>query len=161
MTKRLMAAAVLLFAAAFAHAQQMPPGKWWQRPEIVQRLELTNDQQEKLDEIFRGAANALIDAKGDVEKLQISLRGELDRPEVRRAEVLRVAKQLSDARGRLFERELTMLMDMRGVLSDDQWRKVRDALDRPRDNMQQQQRQRPMNRPNMRPNQRPQQRRRP
>ena len=155
MTKRLMAAAVLLFAAAFAHAQQMPPGKWWQRPEIVQRLELTNDQQEKLDEIFRGAANTLIDAKGDVEKLQISLRGELDRPQMRRAEVVRIAKQLSDARGRLFERELTMLMDMRGVLSDEQWRKVRDALDRPRD---MQQRQRPMN---QRPNQRPQQRRRP
>jgi len=154
MTKRLMIAALLLLAAAFANAQQMPPGKWWQRPEIVQRLELTNDQQEKLDEIFRGAANGLIDAKGEVEKLQISLRGELDRPQMRRAEVLRVSKQLSDARGRLFERELTMLMDMRGVLSDDQWHKVRDALDRPRD-MQQRQR------PNQRPmNQRPQQRRR-
>ena len=155
MTRRLMVAAALLLAAAFANAQQMPPGKWWQRPEIVQRLELTNDQQEKLDEIFRGAANGLIDAKGEVEKLQISLRGELDRPQVRRAEVLRVAKQLNDARGHLFEREITMLMEMRGVLSDDQWRKVRDALDRPRD-MQQQRR--PMN---QRPNQRPQQRRRP
>ena len=155
MTKRLMIAALLLLAATFANAQQMPPGKWWQRPEIVQRLELTNDQQEKLDEIFRGAAIGLIDAKGEVEKLQISLRGELDRPQMRRAEVLRVAKQLSDARGRLFERELTMLMDMRGVLSDDQWHKVRDALDRPRD---MQQRQRPMNQRPM--NQRPQQRRR-
>ena len=145
MTRRLIVAAALLLAAAFANAQQLPPGKWWQRPEIVQRLELTNDQQEKLDEIFRTAANGLIDAKGEVEKLQISLRGELDRPQMRRAEVQRIAKQLSDARGRLFERELMMLVDMRGVLDDEQWRKVRNVLDRQRD----QQPQRPMQqRPN-------------
>jgi len=149
MTRRLIVAAALLLAAAFANAQQMPPGKWWQRPEIVQRLELTNDQQGQLDEIFRNAANGLIDAKGDVEKLQIALRGELDRPQMRRAEVLRIAKQLSDARGRLFERELTMLVDMRGVLNDQQWEKVRNVLDRQRD-MQQQRpmQQRPMQRPN-------------
>lgn len=146
MTKRLMVAAALLVAAAFANAQQLPPGKWWQRPEIIQRLELTNDQQEKLDEIFRGAANGLIDAKGDVEKLQISLRGELDRPQMRRAEVLRIANQLSAARGKLFERELTMLVDMRGVLNDEQWRKVRNVLDRPRDMQQRPNRQPPRNR---------------
>lgn len=149
MTRRLIVAAALLLAAAFANAQQMPPGKWWQRPEIVQRLELTTDQQEKLDEVFRTAANGLIDAKGEVEKLQIALRGELDRPQMRRAEVQRIAKQLSDARGRLFERELMMLVDMRGVLDDEQWRKVRNVLDRQREMQPQQQR--PMQRPN-RPN---------
>jgi Spy/CpxP family protein refolding chaperone len=152
MTKRLMLAAALLAAAAFANAQQMPPGKWWQRPEIVQELGLTNEQQDKLDEIFRTAANGLIDAKADVEKLQVALRGELDRAQIRRAEVLRIAGQLSDARGRLFERELTMLMDMRGVLSDQQWNRVRNALDRldrPRE------RERPMDRKPMRPNMRP------
>jgi len=152
MTKRLMLAAALVLAAAFANAQQMPPGKWWQRPEIVQELGLTSEQQDKLDEIFRTAANGLIDAKGDVEKLQVALRGELDRAQIRRAEVLRIAGQLSDARGRLFERELTMLMDMRGVLSDQQWNRVRNALDRldrPRE------RERPMDRKPMRPNMRP------
>ena len=51
---RIVLAAVLVLAAAFANAQNMPPGKWWQKPEIVQHLQLTNDQQDKLDEIFRG-----------------------------------------------------------------------------------------------------------
>ena len=150
--KSLMLAAVMLLAAAFANAQNMPPGKWWQRPEVVQQLQLTNDQQEKLDEIFRGAANGLIDAKGDVEKLQIALRGELDRPQIRRADVLRIANQLSDARGRLFERELTMLVDMRGVLNDQQWNRMRNVLDRPREF----QRPRPMERPQGRGKLRPQ-----
>jgi len=143
--KTLMLAAALVLAAALAHAQQLPPGKWWQRPEIIRQLQLTNDQQDQLDEVFRNAANGLIDAKGEVEKLQIALRGEIDRPQIQRANVLRIASQLGAARGRLFEREIAMLLDMRGVLTDEQWNRMRAVLDRPRDLMQQQpQRQRPM-----------------
>ena len=131
MKKVLIALAVLAGAAiAEGQGQGMPPGKWWQRPEVIQQLQLTNDQQERLDEIFRAAANELIDAKGDVEKLQIAIRGELDRTPVRKAELLRIANQLSAARGKLFERELMMLVDMRGVLNEQQWTRARQFLDR-------------------------------
>ncbi|HEX2062639.1 MAG TPA: hypothetical protein VHK90_18000 [Thermoanaerobaculia bacterium] len=130
MTRRFLIAVVLLVIGTAAQAQHLPPGKWWRRPEIVRELELTRDQQSKLDEIFRLAANELIDAKGEVEKLQIALRGELDRTQLRRAELLKIATQLSAARAKLFERELMMLADMRGVLNDEQWVRVRTALDR-------------------------------
>ncbi len=134
--KRFLIAAALLACAAGAYGQGMPPGKWWQRPEVIQELQLTTDQQSRLDEIFRGAANDLIDAKAAVEKLQVAIRGELDRPQVRRADLLRIAGQLSDARGKLFERELTMLVDMRAVLNEQQWVKMRQHLDRMQDNRQ-------------------------
>ena len=130
MTRRLFLAAALIACAAIAQAQQLPPGKWWQRPEIVSELQLTTEQQERLDEVFRGAANDLIDAKAAVEKLQVAIRGELDRSQVRRAELQKIASQLSAARGRLFERELMMLVDMRGVLNDQQWTRIRGHLDR-------------------------------
>lgn len=132
--KRFLIAIATLACTAIASmdlmAQGMPPGKWWQRPEVIQELQLTNEQQNRLDEIFRNAANDLIDAKADVDKLQIAIRGELDRPQVRKAELLRIAAQLSAARGTLFERELTMLVDMRAVLTDQQWTRMRQHLDR-------------------------------
>ena len=145
MTKRLVLAATLVLASAFASAQNMPPGKWWQRQELVRELQLTAEQQDKLNDIFRAAANGLIDAKADVEKLQIAMRSEIDRPQIRRADVLRIARQLSDARGVLFEREVAMMLEMHGVLNEQQWNRMRAVLDR-RDQMQQQQRQRPMQR---------------
>ena len=151
MTRRVLFAALLIVAASFASAQNLPPGKWWQRPEIVRELQLSNEQQDKLDDIFRTAANGLIDAKGEVEKLQISLRGELDRPQIQRAAVLRIAKQLNEARGRLFEQEIGMLVDMRAVLNDQQWTRMKNALDRPRDAMRELQQRRQQNRPKMRP----------
>ncbi|HEX6088406.1 MAG TPA: periplasmic heavy metal sensor [Thermoanaerobaculia bacterium] len=119
-----------LACTALAHAQQLPPGKWWRRPELIQQLQLTADQQERLDEVFRGAANELIDTKADVEKLHVAIRGELDRPQLRKGELQRLAGQLSAARGRLFERELMMLVDMRAVLTDHQWTRIRTFLDR-------------------------------
>ncbi len=130
MTRRFLIAAALLLAAGIAEAQHLPPGKWWRRAEVAQNLELTADQQDRLDEVFRDASDGLIDAKAAVEKLQIRLRGEIDRPVLRRADIQRIAGELNTARGRLFERELMMLVDMRGVLNEAQWNRLRQHLDR-------------------------------
>lgn len=130
MTRRFLIAVALVVAAGIAEAQHLPPGKWWRRAEVVQHLELTSDQQQKLDEVFRDASDGLIDAKAAVEKLQIRLRGEIDRPVLRRADIQRIAGELNTARGRLFERELLMLVDMRAVLNEAQWNRLRQHLDR-------------------------------
>ncbi|MGA7617439.1 MAG: periplasmic heavy metal sensor [Thermoanaerobaculia bacterium] len=111
-------------------AQQLPRGKWWTRPEVVQRLGLTSEQQEKLDAIFQAAAPQLIDFKAEVEKAAVALRGEIDRPELDRERVERAAARINDARGRLFQRELAMLVDMRSVLSTEQWNRFRSVLER-------------------------------
>ena len=133
--RRLAFAVALLAATVIAEAQQFPPGKWWRREEVVRQLELTRVQQEKLDEVFRLAADDLIDARASIEKLQIALRGELDRTQLRRQELQRLAAQLNAARGKLFERELMMLADMRGILDQEQWTRLRTHLDRMQDRM--------------------------
>ncbi|HEV8436417.1 MAG TPA: periplasmic heavy metal sensor [Thermoanaerobaculia bacterium] len=128
MKKTFFLAIVLAAFAASAFAQ-LPPGKWWRRPDIVTQLELTADQQEKLDTIFRASAADLIDLRGAVEKENIAMRGELDQPQLNRANIQRIAARLNEARGHLFQRELAMLVDMRGVLSDQQWNRMRAELD--------------------------------
>lgn len=130
MMRRWLFAAVLVAAATLASAQQLPPGKWWQRPEIVKQLNLTAEQQQRLDEAFRASADALIDARADVEKAQVALRGELERAQLRRNDIRAIATRLSEARGRLFERELMMLVDMRAVLNDAQWEQMRRHRER-------------------------------
>ena len=123
-----LAVLTLLFAtSAFAQAN-LPQGKWWRRPEIIQTLNLSEEQQDKLETIFRNASSDLIDLRGEVEKQNINLRGELDQQQLDRAAIRRDAQKLSDARGRLFERELTMLVDMRATLNDAQWNRMRSGL---------------------------------
>jgi len=129
--KRLLFAALVLVFAASAFAQSaMPPGKWWRRPEIIQSLNLSEEQQNKLETIFRTSSGDLIDLRGEVEKLNITLRGDLDQAQLDRAAIRKDAQRLSDARTRLFERELMMLVDMRAVLNDSQWDRMRAQLER-------------------------------
>ncbi len=124
MTRRILLTLATLFVAVGAFAQ-LPPGKWWRRPEIVQALNLSDEQQDRLEAIFRSSAIDLIDLKAEVDKAAIALRGELDRAAIRR-----MATRLSEARGRLFDRELTMLVEMRSVLTDPQWNRMRNEIDR-------------------------------
>lgn len=140
MSRRVAFALVALFAVSAAFAQPLPPGKWWRRPEIVQSLNLTDEQQDRLESIFRASASDLIDLKAEVDKANIALRGEIDRPQLDRAAIHRVAARLSEARGKLFDRELTMLVEMRGVLSDPQWNRMRNELQKLERPMQRQER---------------------
>ena len=145
MTKRWAFALLTLLIATATLAADLPPGKWWRRPEIAQSLGLTAEKQDKLENVWRAASGDLIDFKGEVEKQNIALRTELDRPALDRAAVQKAAARLNIARGRLFERELMMLVDMRGVLTDAQWSRMRAQLDRIEANrpMQQQRRRQP------------------
>jgi hypothetical protein len=127
-----IASALALLVVASLAAQPIPPGRWWRMPRMVEALTLSDDQQNRLEVIFRGSANDLIDRKSEVEKQTIALRGELDQPELDRQSIQRTAARLNEARGRLFERELMMLVDMRAVLSDEQWTRMRSELDRAR-----------------------------
>jgi Spy/CpxP family protein refolding chaperone len=130
MTRRWIVAAALLVATSVLEAQQLPPGKWWRRDEVGRQLSLNAEQQNRLDTIFRDASGALIDARGEVEKASILLRSELDSNQLDRAAIQKLAARVTDARGKLFERELMMLVDMRAVLTEPQWARMRNFLDR-------------------------------
>lgn len=121
----LLAAAMTLPAAG----QDLPPGKWWHRPEVINSLGLSAQQRSQLDGIVQKSAPELIDLKADVDKKAIALRDELDRPSLDRASIRGAAEEVSQARARLFERELMMLVDVRGVLEDHQWNRFRRFLD--------------------------------
>ena len=131
MTKRIALAAMLMLVASAALAQiNLPPGKWWRRAEVINILNLSTEQQDRLENVFSNSAAELIDLRGEAEKQSIALRAALDRPQLDREQVQRIAQRLNDARGRQFQRELMMLVDMRGVLTDMQWNRMRNQLDR-------------------------------
>jgi hypothetical protein len=128
--KRRIVFAVLAFLITTAAVAQLPEGKWWRRPEVVERLALTDEQQSRLDAIFRGAASDLIDLRGETEKQSIALRGELDQTQLNRTAIKQIAARINEARARKFERELMMLVDMRAVLNEQQWNKMREFIER-------------------------------
>jgi len=145
-------AALLVLAASVAAAQvNLPPGKWWRRPEVIQILNLSEEQQDRLESVFVASAGDLIDLRAEVEKQAIALRAAIDQAQLDRNVIRNAAERLNIARGRQFQRELLMLVDMRAVLSDAQWNRMRNELDRLNPKQQRLQQQNPLMRPRPRP----------
>lgn len=128
--------ALLLLAATPLAAQQtpgFPPGKWWRRPEVAQRLELKAEQQQRLDAISQSAALELIDLKSNLEKRNLELRNLIDRDQPDRTAARAAAARVSEARAKIFEREVELLLEMRSVLNAEQWTRLRNTLERARE----------------------------
>lgn len=100
-------------------------GKWWENPEITKKLQLTDDQTNRLNQIFFDHRLKLIDYTADMQKQDLKLQHLLDADNPNDAQVSTQVDQVLAARGKL-EREFTMMnLDLRKVLSVEQWRQLK------------------------------------
>ncbi len=100
-------------------------GKWWQNSEIAKKLQLGDGQIAQLDQTFYDHKLKLIDYGAEMEKQDLKLQSLLDADVPNEGQVEAQVDQVLSARGKL-EREFTMMnLDLRKVLSLDQWRQLK------------------------------------
>lgn len=123
---------LLLAPPAPAQMPEVPPGKWWKRPKVIERLALSAEQQERMEEIFRKNRRAFIDLKADVERRQLDLEELLTRKGTDPRRISDATDALEQARGRLGKQRTMMIVEMKGVMNEEQWKKILDARDQVR-----------------------------
>jgi protein CpxP len=108
-----------------------PPGRWWTDPALVQKLGLSADQQKRIDTLFQQSRLKLIDLSAALQKEEAIMEPlvEADRPD--EAQVLAQIDRVAQARAELEKANARMLLGFRGVLTQDQWKKLQ-AEDPPR-----------------------------
>ena len=100
-------------------------GQWWKNPEVVSKLQLTDAQVAQLNQVFFDHKMRLIDYGADMEKQDLKLQSLLDADQPNESQVGAQVDQVLTARGKL-EREFTMLsLNLRKVLSLEQWRQLK------------------------------------
>jgi len=101
-----------------------PPGRWWMDPTLVQKLGLTADQQKRIDTLFQQSRLKLIDLSAGLQKEEAILEPlvEADRPD--EAQVLAQIDRVAQARAELEKANARMLLGFRGVLTQEQWKKL-------------------------------------
>jgi Spy/CpxP family protein refolding chaperone len=113
----------LLFFAALAPAQVKVAGggNWWRNPATIDRLHLTPEQQKKIDDVFQQNRVRLIDHTAAVEREEVIME------QLMAADSLDVAKlrpqidKVAEARAQLEKTNANMLLDMRVLLTKEQW----------------------------------------
>jgi len=115
-----------LACPAAAQMPEAPPGKWWKRPRIVQMLNLTGEQQAKLEDIFSRRRREFVDLKADVERRQIDVDELVAKKDSDPRKVSASMEALEQSRLKLRRAATMMFLEQKDVLSAEQWQQVLD-----------------------------------
>jgi Spy/CpxP family protein refolding chaperone len=99
-----------------------PRGRWWNNPEVAQKLGLSADQQKKMDDIFQQSRLKLIDQHAAVEKEETILEPLLSAEQPDETRVLAQIDKVAQARAELEKANARMLLGLRGALTTAQWK---------------------------------------
>jgi len=133
MKRLLVAISVLWCTAAWSAPVGMPEGKWWKNSRVVRELALTEAQVDRIEKVFLRVRPTLIDLRADLEKKRLLQESVMDRPNVDTQEAARHIDDVEQARSKLEKTRATMFLEIRQILTPEQWQKARDFQDRARE----------------------------
>ena len=100
------------------------PGKWWKDTDTVKQIGLTDGQASQIEQIFVEHRMKLIDWVADLQKQELKLETYLDADQPDEGQVSNQVDQVVAARGKLEKENALMMLNMRRVLTPDQWKKL-------------------------------------
>ncbi|MGB9457711.1 MAG: Spy/CpxP family protein refolding chaperone, partial [Bryobacteraceae bacterium] len=109
-----------------------PAGKWWDNPELSRQLNLTADQQKKMDEVFQQHRLRLIDLHAALEKEEAILDPLINAANPDDAKVLPQIDRVAQARAELEKANARLLLGLRHVLTAEQWKMLDSEQHGPR-----------------------------
>ena len=127
--------ACLLLAIVPAAGQILPRGlaaRWWQSPQMAEKLGLSQEQQKKMDDVFQQSRLKLIDLTAALDKAEavLDLMVNADHPD---ADLIRVQiGRVADARAELEKANAAMLLGIRLLLTPAQWKTLQAETGGPR-----------------------------
>ena len=102
----------------------MMHGKWWRDVDTVKQVGISDGQASQIEQIFVEHRMKLIDWVADLQKQELKLETYLDADQPDEAQVSNQVDQVVAARGKLEKENALMMLDMRRVLTPDQWKKL-------------------------------------
>ena len=107
------------------HGDGLPFGMWWKNPEVSTRIGLSADQQKRMDALVLQSRLQLIHLHATLQEEQLMLEPLLDANPLDQAKALDQINKIADTRADLEKTNAKMLLSIRGVLTADQWTKLR------------------------------------
>ncbi|MBV8864750.1 MAG: periplasmic heavy metal sensor [Acidobacteriaceae bacterium] len=114
---------LLLIAAGMLTAQNRANFPWWNSP-VVRDIGLTPDQSQKIRETVRSYRNRLLDARNNVLKAEGDLEDIMNGSEVDPNQAKAVIDRLASVRAASSRVFLEMSVQLRSILTLDQWRQL-------------------------------------
>jgi protein CpxP len=99
-------------------------GRFWNNPELAERLKLTDDQRKSMDAILLQHREKLVDLRASLEKAELKLEPLMQDDQPNEAKVLASIDEVAQARAELEKANARFLLAIRGKLTPEQWKQV-------------------------------------
>ena len=108
----------------------MPPvrgfgGSWWKNSELTEKLKLTDQQKQQLENTFLDYRLKLVDLRANVEREELKLQPLMDADQLNETQISSQLDTLLAARMKLEKTNAMMNVSMRKVLTAEQWTQLR------------------------------------
>lgn len=123
----------LFLFVAFANIVSAQPGRGFGRDYLFDKLDLTEEQESKLDNLRDKHQKDMIDMKADLEKARLDLKNLTKDGSFARADFLTAHKKVQSIKNKIGDSWANHRMDMLDVLSKEQREKIADIKDDFRD----------------------------
>jgi Spy/CpxP family protein refolding chaperone len=124
-TLTLAALCLFLLPSSSAWSGSLGDGKWWEIPRISEKLGLTREQTERINEVWTEHRKQIIDTRGEIEKAYLDLENILGKTTVETQQAYQLAERLGQLHAKQAEQRLKMTIDTRQVLSIEQFEKLK------------------------------------
>lgn len=99
-------------------------GRWWKDSELVKQVGVSDAQVQQMEKIFQDSRIPLIDAKAELERQEARLEPLMDAQNPDEKQLAAQIDKVAMARAGLEKAHAMMLVNMRRVLTADQWKKL-------------------------------------
>ena len=120
-----VAGMLMLLGPVAARAEgDSPPGRWWRIPALVEKLDLTPQEKQTLENLFTQRRKVLFDLRSEVEKQRFELENILEAQTLDQRAAFDQFNRLEDKRRKLALERFKYLMEVRRILGSDRYLKL-------------------------------------
>jgi protein CpxP len=104
-------------------------GRWWNDQAMIDKLKLTDEQRKSMDSILLEHREKLIDMRANVEKAELGMDPLMHDDQPNEGKILAQIDKVAQARADLEKANARFLLAIRGKLTPEQWKQLREVRD--------------------------------
>lgn len=97
-------------------------GRWWNNPQMIEKLKLTDDQRKAMDATLQEHREKLVDLRGSLEKAELELEPMMKEDQPNESQILAQIDKVAAARAELEKANARFLLALRSKLTPEQWK---------------------------------------
>ena len=106
----------------------LPPGKWWKKPQVAEKLSLTKEEQGKMDTMYLEYRRQMIDLRSQMERERLEMEQLLDSETLNASACMDRFKKLQEVQNSLATERFKLLVQVRELLGLDRFQKLKEEF---------------------------------